>query len=96
MAHDFEIKIKLLLVSFMRLMLWRSPTSKLCGGVGLRGVRLATKQPTELQGIGTSATMARTTMQIICDDKDHVTKQNANSKVGVCFRGKPRIYWLRE
>ena len=24
------------------------------------------------------------------------TKQNANSKVGVCLRGQPRIYWLRE
>ena len=24
------------------------------------------------------------------------TKQNANSKVGVYLRGKPRIYWLRE
>ncbi len=27
---------------------------------------------------------------------DLVTKQNANSKVGVYLRGKPRIYWLRE
>jgi hypothetical protein len=36
----------------------------------------------------------------ICDDTDLVTnlvtKQNANSKVGVYLRGKPRIYWLRE